>query len=266
MLGQPFQNEVTKHRYIICREISETEREMTMSEPATYELDGGVATITMDDGKVNALSPTMLRAVHAAFDQAEQDAAVVVLTGRESYFSAGFDLEVFAGGEADRVIEMLRLGATLAERILAFPRPVLAACNGHAVAAGSFLLLAADLRIGTEGPFRIGLNEVKIGLTVPWFAIELARQRLQPAAFSRAVINANIYGPADAASAGFLDPVVAAGELRAVILEQAAQHAELDAAAHIATKLRARAGTLAAVRSAIETELTVEGLQGASAP
>jgi enoyl-CoA hydratase len=266
MLGQPFQNEVTKHRYIICREISETEREMTMSEPATYELDGGVATITMDDGKVNALSPTMLRAVHAGFDQAEQDAAVVVLTGRESYFSAGFDLEVFAGGEADRVIEMLRLGATLAERILAFPRPVLAACNGHAVAAGSFLLLAADLRIGTEGPFRIGLNEVKIGLTVPWFAIELARQRLQPAAFSRAVINANIYGPADAASAGFLDRVVAAGELRAVILEQAAQHAELDAAAHIATKLRARAGTLAAVRSAIETELTVEGLQGASAP
>jgi enoyl-CoA hydratase len=266
MLGQPFQNEVTKHRYIICREISETEREMTMSEPATYELDGGVATITMDDGKVNALSPTMLRAVHAGFDQAEQDAAVVVLTGRESYFSAGFDLEVFAGGEADRVIEMLRLGATLAERILAFPRPVLAACNGHAVAAGSFLLLAADLRIGTEGPFRIGLNEVKIGLTVPWFAIELARQRLQPAAFSRAVINANIYGPADAASAGFLDRVVAAGELGAVILEQAAQHAELDAAAHIATKLRARAGTLAAVRSAIETELTVEGLQGASAP
>jgi enoyl-CoA hydratase len=239
---------------------------MTMSELAAYELDGGIATITMDDGKVNALSPSMLRAIHAAFDQAEQDGAVVVLTGREAFFSAGFDLEVFAGGEADRVVEMLRLGATLAERILAFPRPVLTACNGHAVAAGSFLLLAADLRIGTEGPFRIGLNEVKLGLTVPWFAIELARQRLQPAAFSRAVINANMYGPADAASAGFLDRVVGASELRAASLEDAAQLAELNAAAHIATKLRARAGALVAVRSAIETELTVEGLQGASPP
>jgi enoyl-CoA hydratase len=239
---------------------------MTMSELATYDLDGAIATITMDDGKVNALSPSMLRALYAAFDQAEQDGAVVVLTGRDAFFSAGFDLNVFAAGEADRVLEMLRLGATLAERILAFPRPVLAACNGHAVAAGSFLLLAADLRIGTEGPFRIGLNEVKIGLTVPWFAIELARQRLEPAAFSRAVINANMYAPADAASAGFLDRVVGASELRAVSLDDAAQLAELNADAHLATKLRARGGALAAVRSAIERELTVEGLQGASVP
>jgi enoyl-CoA hydratase len=237
-----------------------------MSELASYELDGRIATIAMDDGKVNAFSIPMLQAVHAAFDRAEQDGAVVVLTGREGYFSAGFDLKVFASGDVERVIEMLRLGATLAERILGFPTPVLAACNGHAVAAGSFMLLAADLRIGTEGPFRIGLNEVKIGLTMPWFAVELARQRLQPAAFSRAVVNATMYSPADATSAGFLDRVVGEGELRATSLQEAAQLADLNAAAHTATKLRARAGALAAVRSAIETELTAEGLGGASAP
>jgi enoyl-CoA hydratase len=239
---------------------------MTMSELVSYELDGRIATITMDDGKVNAFSIPMLRAVHAAFDRAEQDGAVALLTGRESYFSAGFDLKVFGGGEVDRVVEMLRLGATLAERILAFPAPVVVACNGHAVAAGSFLLLAADLRIGTEGPFRIGLNEVRIGLTMPWFAIELARQRLQPAAFSRAVVNATMYGPDEAASAGFLDRVVEGSELRGASLEGAAELAELDAAAHTATKLRARGGALAAVRSAIETELSAEGLSGASAP
>jgi enoyl-CoA hydratase len=237
-----------------------------MSELASYELDGRIATITMDDGKVNAFSIPMLQAVHAAFDQAERDGAVVVLTGRENYFSAGFDLKVFASGEVERVVEMLRLGATLAERILGFPTPVLAACNGHAVAAGSFMLLAADLRIGTDGPFRLGLNEVKIGLTMPWFAVELARQRLQPAAFSRAVVNATMYSPADAARAGFLDRVVGAGELRAASLQEAAELAELNAAAHTATKLRARAGALAAVRSAIETELTAEGLAGSSAP
>ena len=237
-----------------------------MSELASYELDGRIATITMDDGKVNAFSIPMLQAVHAAFDQAERDGAVVVLTGRESYFSAGFDLKVFASGDVEQVVEMLRLGATLAERILGFPTPVLAACNGHAVAAGSFMLLAADLRIGTEGPFRLGLNEVKIGLTMPWFAVELARQRLQPAAFSRAVVNATMYGPADALSAGFLDRVVGEGELRAASIQEAAELAELNAAAHTATKLRARAGALAAVRSAIETELTAEGLAGSSAP
>jgi enoyl-CoA hydratase len=232
-----------------------------MSELVSYELDGRIATITMDDGKVNAFSIPMLQALHAAFDRAEQDAAVVVLSGRERYFSAGFDLQVFAGGDADRVVEMLTLGAELTERILGFPTPVLTACNGHAVAAGAFVLLAADLRIGVEGPFRIGLNEVKIGLTMPWFAIELARQRLTRAAFSRAVVNATMYSPDTAVSAGFLDLVVEDGELRATSLAQAAELAELNAAAHTATKLRARAGALAAVRAAIETELSVEGLR-----
>lgn len=237
-----------------------------MSETVRYELDGPVAKITMDDGKVNAFSIPMLQAIHVAFDRAEQDGAIVLLSGRENYFSAGFDLKVFAGGEVDRVVEMLKLGARLAERILAFPRPVVAACNGHAVAAGAFPLLAADLRIGTRGRFRIGLNEVKIGLTVPWFAIELARQRLQPAAFSRAVVNATMYGPEDAVAAGFLDRAVEEDKLHAAGLDGAAELAELNVAAHAATKLRARASAIIAVRSAIESELSAEGLTGSSAP
>src|SRR5580693_5085168 len=183
------------------------------AEPVTYELDGPIATITIDDGKVNAFSAPTLRAIHAALDRAERDEAVVILTGREGYFSAGFDLKVFTT-DIEQVLEMLTLGATLAERVLGFARPVVVACNGHAVAAATFVLLAADLRIGTEGPFRLGLNEVKIGLTVPWFAIELARQRLQPAAFDRAVVSAAIHDPHEALAAGFLDRVVPAERLR----------------------------------------------------
>jgi enoyl-CoA hydratase len=236
-----------------------------MTELATYELDGPIATIEMDDGKVNALSIEMLQAVHAAFDRAESDGAVVVLTGREKYFSAGFDLKTFAA-EPDRVVEMLRLGATLTERMLSFPTPVIAACSGHAVAAGSFVLLAADVRIGVEGPFQMGLNEVKIGLTVPWFAIELARGRLSPAHYNRAVVTAAMYGPSEAASAGFLDRVVPAGELRAESLRAARDMAELNLSAHAATKLRARGEQLTALRAAIDTELTVEALTGAQAP
>jgi enoyl-CoA hydratase len=237
-----------------------------MPDLVTYELDGRTATITMDDGKVNAFSIEMLRAVHDAFDQAGRDGAVVVLTGRERYFSAGFDLKVFTAGDPNRVIEMLTLGATLAERILSFATPVVVACTGHAVAAGSFLALAADLRIGVDGPFQMGLNEVKIGLTVPWFAIELARQRLHPAHFDRTVVNATMYNPRDAVTAGFLDRVVAAEELKAASLEAAAELATLNPAAHAATKLRARGPALKSLRSAIETELTLEGLTGAQAP
>jgi enoyl-CoA hydratase len=239
---------------------------MTMTELVTYELDDHIATIAMDDGKVNAFSIPMLKAVHAALDQAERDRTIVILTGREGYFSAGFDLKVFAGGDIDQVIEMLTLGATLAERILGFERPVITACSGHTVAAGAFMALAADLRIGTDGPFKIGLNEVKIGLTVPWFVIELARQRLNPAHFNRAVVSATMYGPAEAVTAGFLDEVVPVSELRAASLTAAAELAELNPQAHTATKLRARGDALKAIRSAIETELTAEGLGGAQAP
>ncbi len=237
-----------------------------MGELATYELNGRIAQITIDDGKVNAFSIAMLRALHDAFDRAERDGAVVVLRGREGCFSAGFDLKVFGSGDQGQVLEMLNLGATLAERILGFQTPVVIASTGHTVAAGAFLLLAADLRIGTEGPFRIGLNEVQIGLTVPWFVIELGRQRLHPAHLPRAVVGAEMYGPQDAIAAGFLDRVVPAGELHEASLQEAARLAELNAGAHAATKLRVRRDALEAVRAAIDSELTAAGLSGASAP
>ncbi|MHB8463578.1 MAG: crotonase/enoyl-CoA hydratase family protein [Acidimicrobiales bacterium] len=235
-----------------------------MSELATYRLDGRIATITMDDGKVNVFSIPMLRAIHRAFDQAERDGAVVILTGRDRCFSAGFDLQVFAE-RPEESLEMLTLGATLAERVLSFPTPVVTACTGHALPAGAFLLLAADLRIGIDGPFRIGLNEVKIGLTVPWFAIELARHRLNPAHFDRAVVNATMYSPQDAIAPGFLDRVVAHHDLVHASREGAAELADLDPTAYIATKLRARARALTALRAAIETELSADNLETASA-
>jgi enoyl-CoA hydratase len=233
-------------------------KETTMTDLVTYELDGRIATIAMDDGKVNAFSIPMLKALHSALDQAEQDNAVVVVTGREKCFSAGFDLKVFSE-QPDQIVEMLTLGATLSERVLSFPTPVVIACSGHAIAAGSFLPLCADLRIGTAGQFKLGLNEVRIGLTVPLFVIELARQRLHPAHFDRAIVNATMYSPADAVTAGFLDRVVDADQLRATSLEAAAELAALDPTAHAATKLRARGDALKALRSAIEAELPAGG-------
>jgi enoyl-CoA hydratase len=225
-----------------------------MAELARYGLEDGVATIAMDDGKVNALSIEMLKAVLGAFDQAERDDAVVVLTGREGYFSAGFDLKVFSE-RPEEIVEMLTLGARLSERILSFPSPVLVACSGHAIAAGTFPALSADLRIGVEGPFKLGLNEVKIGLTVPLYVVELARQRLSPADFNRALVNATMYRPEEAVGAGFLDRLVAPEALEQAAADAAGEQAKLDRGAHSATKLRVRERALEALRAAIDAEL-----------
>lgn len=225
-----------------------------MSDPVTYALSDRIATVKLDDGKVNVLSIATLEALHAALNRAEADEAVVLLSGREGYLSAGFDLKVFQE-QPERIVEMLTLGATLCERILGFPTPVLVAAGGHAIAAGSFLLLAADVRIGAEGPFKIGLNEAQIGLTLPLFAVELARQRLTPAEFNRGLTTAKMYAPEEAAAAGFLDRVVPATELEAVAAEAAAQLATLDPAAHRGTKQRVREGALLAIRAGIDKEL-----------
>src|SRR5687768_11666907 len=112
-----------------------------MDDLVTCRIDAGIATITFDDGKMNVMSPRMLAAISSALDLAEKDGAVVVLTGREGVFSAGFDLKVLRGGKLD-AFTMLRDGFALAERVLSFPRPVIAACNGHAIAMGAFLLLS----------------------------------------------------------------------------------------------------------------------------
>jgi len=225
-----------------------------MPELVTYHRSDQVSTVTMDDGKVNVFSPAMLSGLHEAFDQAERDETVVLLKGRPGYFSAGFDLNVIQG-PAEGVVLMLRLGATLAERILSFPAPVVAACTGHAFPAGSFLLMAADTRVGVDGPFKLGLNEVRIGLTLPWFAVVLARHRLTPAHFDHAAVTGTMFDPQGAREAGLLDDVVGADELDAAAAAAAEELGAVDRRAHAATKLRVRQPVLDELRSAIDSEL-----------
>jgi enoyl-CoA hydratase len=226
----------------------------------SYHLDDAIAAITIDDGKVNALSLAVLAELNAALDQAQRDDAVVILTGREGVFSAGFDLPVLRAGGPD-ALAMLHEGFELAARLLAFPRPVVIACTGHAVAMGVFLLLCGDYRVGATGPYKISANEVAIGLTMPRAAVEICRQRLTPAHFNRAVVLAETFSPADAVTAGFLDRTVQAFSLPEVARGVAAQLATLDRPAHEATKRRARAQALSAIRSAIDADVTAYPVQ-----
>lgn len=210
-----------------------------MPAPVTTSIADGVATITLDDGKANALSQPMAEAIGAALDQAEA-ARAVVLRGRPGVLCGGFDLKVIRGGTpADRTA-MTRAGYHLLARLYLLPQPLVIACTGHAVAAGALMLLTGDVRIGLRGEFRIGLNETAIGLALPQIGIELARERLTPAALPQATIAARLYAPDDALAAGYLDQVADPAALDATIAAALDPLLRLDASAYAATKRRLR--------------------------
>lgn len=227
---------------------------------AHYRLEDPVASIVLDDGKANVVSLRMLEQLNAALDRAEEDRAIVLLSGRPRVFSAGFDLQTLLGGGPD-AIAMLRGGFELADRLLSFPRPVVVACSGHAVAMGVFLLLSGDYRVGAAGAYRLTANEVEIGLTMPIAAVEILRHRLTPAAFQRAVALAEVFSPDNAVEAGFLDRVVEAERLHETSREFAAGLARLDMAAHAGSKRRAREQMLLALRAGIESDFPLSGFR-----
>jgi enoyl-CoA hydratase len=224
-----------------------------MGNGTRVEIADGIARITLDDGKVNALSSARIDEIGEALDQAERADAVAVLTGREGIFSAGFDLGTFQRGAAASV-EMVRAGAELVLRLLSFPRPVLGVCTGHAYPMGAFLMLASDVRFGAAGPFRIGMNEVAIGITVPKFAVELARHRLTAPGFAR-ITTAAMFGPEEALRLGYLDRILAPAELAPAAQEEAQRLRALPAASYTATKARINQLAVAAIRAALDEEL-----------
>lgn len=225
-----------------------------MDTPVTYEPTDEAARIVMDDGKANALSITMLDELRRAFDRAEEDGLAVVLAGRPGRFSAGFDLTVLTE-LSERSAALSRAGFELAHRILSFPRPVVVAVTGHAYAMGGFLVLSCDYRLGVEGgDHRITANEVAIGITLPRAALELCRRRLSPSHFERATMLAEVFDPAGAVEAGWLDELVPERELLPAAQAKAVELSALDARAHEATKRRARRDMLAAMQVAIEED------------
>ncbi len=226
-----------------------------MNEPVTCSETDDHWLIRMDDGKANALSFDMLAAINAALDRAEQSGKVVILAGRPGKFSAGFDLGVMGQG-GEPMVRLLSEGAALSRRLLAFDSPVVAAASGHALAMGALLLLSTDYRIGICGDYKIGLNEVAIGMTLPWFGVELARARLATTHLTRAVGLAHVYDAPGAVEAGFLDEAVEGEALLSRAAAVAAQFAQLDGEAHRHTKARVREPLNTALQAAIERDFT----------
>ena len=236
-----------------------------MTGKVSCEVRDGIAWINLDDGKVNVMSSAMLGEIAAAFDRAEASADIVVLrSGRPGIFSAGFDLKVFAAGDAPRSLEMVRAGAELALRLMSFPLPTIGVMEGHAFPMGTFLLLACDLRLGARGPHRMGLNEVAIGIAPPGFAIELARSRLHPAWLSRTATLGEMYEPDEALAAGLLDRVVAPELIDTTLGEITAALRTIHKPSHATAKKRLRQSAMDAMRAAIERELTLSAYEASS--
>jgi len=226
-----------------------------MTEPVTLETSGDVAIIRLDDGKANAISPTVLSALGTALDQAEEANQAVLLLGRPGRFSAGFDLGVMREGGPEAAHALVGGGARLAVRIARHPAPVVIGCTGHALAMGAVLLTAADTRIGAQGDFKIGFNEVAIGMTTPIFLLELARERLSKRHFTRAVVQSEIHGPDEAVDAGLLDATAAPDALEATALAEAERLAKLPRGAYVRTRALARRATLELIESTLEADL-----------
>lgn len=217
----------------------------------SLEISDAVALVTMDDGKANAVSHALLDALEPALDEAEAKAGAVVLAGRPGRFCAGFDLGVMQGGEPAEVQRLLTRGGRLALRLYGYPKPLVAAATGHALALGAILLLACDTRLGARGEFKLGLNETAIGMALPVFGTELARDRLEPALLTASVIQARVYDPEAAVAAGYLDAVSGAERVVEEAVKIAAQLATLSPAAYAATKRTLRRTTLETIEASL---------------
>lgn len=213
-----------------------------------YELRDRVATVSVDDGKANAVGHAFLDAVNDALDRAESDGAgAIVLRGRDGVFSGGFDLKEFSKG-ADSGISMVRRGMELLIRLYGYPLPVVVACTGHAVAMGAFIVLACDTRIGTRGDFRVTLPETALGMDLPATMVELTASRVSPRFITRAAVQAEVFDPELAVTAGFLDEVVDAAMLDDRAFEVAQQLAQLPGQQYAGNKRLVRKHALAAMQ------------------
>jgi enoyl-CoA hydratase len=224
---------------------------MSAPLPATVTITNDIAVIRMDDGKANAINFEMIAALNAALDTAEAEAKAIVLTGRDGRFSGGFDLNAFASLGADGVYKLLDAGAEFLVRLYGNPLPVVAACTGHAIAMGTFILHACDTRVGASGEYKIGANEAITGMNLPIFAMELSRDRLNPSHLTRATVQGFIYDPAGAVEAGYLDVTVPLEKVEATAIGIASQLALLPAPSYAWNKAAIRKATLDRIQASI---------------
>jgi enoyl-CoA hydratase len=203
------------------------------------EDEDGIVTLTLDDGKLNAFDNEVFRELDAEIGAAS-GARAVLLAGREGVFTAGLNTKVLRELDATGLSELLTTFGRTMMSVWLTPLPVVAACTGHAIAAGTMLAMACDHAVAARGEFRWGLTETQIGFPLPRYAITLARANVRRDRFDDLLLPGATVGPEDAVSVGFADELADPGDVLTRARERASELADLPRGAYAATKRRLR--------------------------
>ena len=224
-----------------------------MSEKiATIKKEDDVSIITLDDGKANVFSPEMSNQLNACLDQVDTESGCLIITGREGMFSAGLDLKIIQSGDVDRIVEMSSSAFKLLARIFSFPRPVIAACSGHGIALGTFLICCCDYRIGIKGAFMLGANEMRTNMVIPTPILELIKFRVNDSHKYRAVLGAEMYNFNQAQEAGLIDDIVEIDNLMTAAKDKAKDLATMGHPSYTMTKELFIAEPMAKINEALK--------------
>ena len=179
----------------------------------------------------------------------QDDAKAVVLAGRPGSFCAGFHLPTMTGGDVKAIMALGQGGGKLALRLWSLPKPLVAACTGHAFTIGAIWLCTCDTRIGEEGAFKIGMTETKMGMGLGPWALAPLEARLSKQLWIPSIVQSRVYDPQGAVEAGFLDEVVPAGQAVERACTLAAELAALPAKAYAMNKLATRKESIAVMQA-----------------
>ena len=189
-------------------------------------MQGDVAVVTMNHGKVNAIDIEFCRAVPRELDHLRKNSAGMVLTGQGSVFSAGVDLVRFLDEGEDYAREFIPALSRAFAALYAYPKPMVTAINGHAIAGGCIIAIAGDQRLMATGSGRIGVPELKVGMPFPSMALEMLRQTCGRAT-ERVLYLGERFSAEEALGMGLIDQVIPTDAL-------------LDRAVELATDLASR--------------------------
>lgn len=223
-----------------------------MEKLATLESKEDVSIITIDDGKANVFSKNMIDAFNECLDNVPTDKGSLIITGREGMFSAGFDLKVISSGDIEKIRDMTLNGFKLLARIFSFPRPVLAACSGHGIALGTFLLCCCDYRIGIKGEYMVGANEMRTNMVIPTPILELIKFRVTQSYKYRAVLGGEMFALEDATKTGIIDEITESNNLMNTAMEKAKDLSTMGNPSYSLTKELFIAETLKKINDAID--------------
>ena len=224
-----------------------------MEKLATLESKDDVSIITIDDGKANVFSKNMIDAFNECLDNVPSDKGSLIITGREGMFSAGFDLKVISSGDIEKIRDMTLNGFKLLARIFSFPRPVLAACSGHGIALGTFLLCCCDYRIGIKGEYMVGANEMRTNMVIPTPILELIKFRVTQSYKYRAVLGGEMFALEDATKTGIIDEITESNNLMNTAMEKAKDLSTMGNPSYSLTKELFIAEPLKKINDAIDS-------------